>query len=287
MPHMDLYDSVSYESARLLTLRYSTSFGSASKLYPKHIRQHIFAIYGWVRVGDEVVDTYRGEDASERLDAIVVETELALLTGFSTNPIIHAFARTARIYGIDSTLIDPFIESMRMDLSPRKRPLTKKEYETYIYGSAEVVGLMCLKVFTDGDSETYERLRPGAEALGSAFQKVNFLRDFAQDVRELGRSYFPGVNGNELSEVQKKAITKDIRHDFTHALVAVAELPPEAGPAVRVAAAYYTELLKRLEAAPARTISKDRIRVPDWRKAQILASVTAKATVSPLRKGGK
>lgn len=287
MTNMDLYDSVSYESAQLLTLRYSTSFGSATKLYPKHIRQHIFAIYGWVRVGDEIVDTYRGKDASERLDAITAETDLTLLTGFSTNPIIHAFARTARIFGINSTLIDPFIESMRMDLSPPKRPLTKKEYKAYIYGSAEVVGLMCLKVFTDGDSETYERLRPGAEALGSAFQKVNFLRDFAQDVRELGRSYFPHVNAKELSESQKAAIVKDIRHDFTHALVAVAELPADAAPAVRVAAAYYTELLKRLEAAPARTISKDRIRVPDWRKAQILASVTAKSKVRPRRKDAK
>lgn len=276
---MDLYDTVSYEAARNLTLRYSTSFGSATKLYPKELRGHIYAIYGWVRIGDEIVDTYRGADAAQRLDAFEAETMLAIKSGFSTNPIIHAFAHTAKKYHIDAVLIRPFLNSMRMDLSPPNRSLTRAEYKTYINGSAEVVGLMCLKVFVQGDEKTYMRLRPGAKSLGSAFQKVNFLRDFAQDVSELGRSYFPNVAGSELTEKQKAAIIIDIRHDFTHALPAVFELPKSAAPAVRVAAAYYTELLKRLEAVPAHTLSKERIRVPDWRKAQILATVTAKESI--------
>lgn len=271
---MDLYNSVATELSQTLTMRYSTSFGSASKLYDASIRPHIFNIYGWVRIGDEIVDTYRGENAGLLLQDFKRDTYRALKSGFSTNPIIHAFALTAREYGIDTKLIDAFIKSMKMDINPPAR-YTRKLYETYIYGSAQVVGLMCLRVFCKGNDAEYEHLRVGAEALGAAFQKVNFLRDFAADMNQLGRSYFPEVKGKTMTEAAKKAIIKDIRHDFTHSIPALAQLPRNSRSAVTVAARYYFALLKKLENTPAAVINDSRVRVPDWRKAQILASVRA------------
>jgi phytoene/squalene synthetase len=275
---MELYNTVAKELSHHLTVRYSTSFSSASKLYAANIRPHIFAIYGWVRVADEIVDTYRGKDAGDRLDDFRSDTYHAIKTGFSTNPIIQAFADTCTRYRIDKPLIEPFITSMRYDLKPPKN-YTKQLYEDYIYGSAQVVGLMCLKVFTGGDTKQYESLRMGAESLGAAFQKVNFLRDFASDTNVLHRHYFPGVRGNILSEADKQAIIKDIKHDFTHSLPALAELPDNCRTAVTAATKYYYALLKKLEATPAAIISKERVRVPDWKKAEILARVKTKHTL--------
>jgi phytoene/squalene synthetase len=272
---VELYNFVSGELSRLLTMRYSTSFSSASRLYSAEIRPHIFHIYGWVRVADEVVDSYRGDDAKDVLASFEQETYQALRTGFSTNPIIQSFALTARQFDIGEPLIQPFLTSMRMDLSPPKA-YTRALYRTYIHGSAEVVGLMCLKVFVSGDKATYEHLRPGAESLGAAFQKVNFLRDYAADTKTLGRSYFPEVKDGELTEAAKTKIVNDIRHDFTHALPAIHQLPVGARTAVTVAARYYHTLLEKLAETPAEDIARRRVRVPDWRKAQILASVKAR-----------
>jgi len=275
---VELYSHVSAELSRILTMRYSTSFSSASRLYDAQIRPHIFNIYGWVRVGDEIVDTYRGKDAVLVLEEFKKETYRAIKTGFSTNPIVHSFAVTARAHNIDSKLIDPFIESMAMDLIP-PNVYTKALYKKYIHGSAEVVGLMCLKVFVNGDTTVYEHLRPGAKALGSAFQKINFLRDFAADTKDLGRSYFPEVKDGKLDDISKDMIIKDIRHDFTHALPALNQLPKNSRTAVTVAARYYYALLEKLDNTSANTISTRRVRVPDWRKAQILASVRASQTL--------
>jgi len=280
---MDLYNRVAQELSRTVTLQYSTSFGSASRLYDADIRPHIFNIYAWVRMGDEIVDTYRGKDADQLLMDYKKETYRTLKNGFSTNPIIHSFCLTARAYGIDSALIDPFLESMALDLKPPKIS-TRSYYKKYIYGSAQVDGLMCLRVFTGNDTKVYNHLRPGAESLGAAFQKINFLRDFASDVKELGRSYFPEVKNKTLDETAKQKIITDIRHDFTHSLPALHQLPKNSRTAVAVAAQYYSELLDTLEHTPAHTISKERIRLSNWRKAQIIARVktsyTLKRTVS-------
>lgn len=276
---MDTYNKVAFELAQTLALRYSTSFGSASKLYDPSIRHHIFNIYAWVRIADEIVDTYRGSDSSSLLETFRQDTYQAIVTGFSTNPIIHAFSYTVRAYDIEKELIDPFILSMAMDLKPPKA-YSQKLYKTYIYGSAQVVGLMCLKVFCKDDVKLYDELKPGAESLGAAFQKVNFLRDFAADTKLLGRSYFPNIKNNSLTEANKHAIIKDIKHDFTHAIPAMAELPKNSRLAVRLASTYYFDLLKKLESTPASVINSERIRVPDWRKAQIFASVRARDTLT-------
>lgn len=275
---MELYNFVTQELSRLLTLRYSTSFGSASRLFDNEVRPHIYNIYGWVRIGDELVDSYRGDDTDEVLQDYKRETLRALRTGFSTNPAIHSFAITARKYGIGVKLIDPFIESMQMDINPPAR-YTRTLYKKYIHGSAEVVGLMCLKVFVGGDTASYEHLRPGAEALGAAFQKVNFLRDYAADTKTLGRSYFPEIKQEGLTEDIKLKIINDVRHDFTHALPALHQLPKNSRTAVTVAARYYHTLLEKLAVTPAGIIASRRVRVADWRKAQILATVKANHTL--------
>lgn len=268
---MERYDNVSMELARQIATSYSTSFSKSSALFSAAIRPHIFNIYAWLRIGDEIADTYRGQNASELLGRFRQDTVQAMHDSFSTNPIIHAFSLTASTFGISHELIDPFIHSMAMDLKPPKR-WNKKQYDSYIHGSAEVVGLMCLKVFVDDDKELYARLQHGAESLGSAFQKINYLRDFAYDTKVLNRSYFPNVQGGVLTERAKSEITADIRHDLTHALPAIDQLPHEAKDAVLVAAKYYGELLAKLESTPVDVIMSRRIRIPDWRKTQIFAS---------------
>ena len=265
---MDLYTKTSYELSRHLTLQYSTSFGKSTKLFSKDIQPHIFAIYGLVRVADEIVDTYRGDDQEVQLDDLENETYRALTTGYSANPLVHAFAQTATQFAITKTLIAPFFLSMRLDLTPQT--YTQSLYETYIYGSAEVIGLMCLKVFTKGDEAAYNHLEPGASALGAAYQKVNFLRDIASDYEERGRVYFPGLSYGAFTDSAKQDIVADIRADFEKAAPAVAQLPPNARRAVRLSYLYYTELLKALEKASAETIKTRRVRVPDTKKVTLL-----------------
>lgn len=265
---MELYTKVAYDNSRHLTLSYSTSFGISSRFFDKSIRQHIYAIYALVRIADEIVDTYKGNNASKLLDDLEADVYETLATGFSTDLVIHAFAQTANQYGITKTLIEPFFDSMRMDLHPQK--YTSKNYEQYIYGSAEVVGLMCLRVFLDGDDKRYEALSTGASALGSAYQKVNFLRDLAADYKELGRLYFPDVTYDAFDEAAKHTIIQDIRQEFQTALQAIQKLPASSRKATLMSYVYYTELLDKLERTPASTIKHTRIRVPSARKLALL-----------------
>lgn len=266
---MDLYTSTSYQLSKRLTLQYSTSFGSSTKLFNARIQPHIFAIYGLVRIADEIVDTYIGKDKKQLLNQLEKDTYTALKTQYSTNPIVHAFAITAKQYSINKQLIAPFFESMRMDLKPTK--YSQKLYEKYIYGSAEVIGLMCLKIFVEGDTAQYKRLTNGARSLGSAYQKVNFLRDIASDYNERQRIYFPGVSFESFNESDKQVILTDIKKDFHDAHASLNQLPKAAQKAVKLSYNYYLELLKRLEKTPAETLRHTRIRVPTAKKVYLRA----------------
>lgn len=271
---MDLYSSTSYDLSEKLTKRYSTSFSTSSRLFARSIRKHIYAIYGLVRIADEIVDTYSGNDAARHLERLKKDVYQAIKEGYSTNPIVHSFALTASSYGIGPELIDPFFESMAMDLE--QKVFDQDLYERYIYGSAEVVGLMCLKVFVNGDTATYDFLVPGARALGAAYQKVNFLRDIAADYRDLGRVYFPNVDYKTFSERDKKRIVKDISADFTSAQTAIPHLPKNARKAVQASFDYYGELLEILKETPVAVIKSRRVRVPNRKKAVLFV----KAVVS-------
>lgn len=275
---MDLYDSVAYENSRHLTLRYSTSFGISSKFFSSDIRLHIYAIYGLVRIADEIVDTYKGPDAGDLLNELESATYDAIKSGYSVNLVVHAFARTARMYGIGEILIKPFFDSMRMDLTPQL--YTDNDYKRYIHGSAEVVGLMCLHVFLGNDKKRYDALRDGATALGSAYQKVNFLRDMAADYKELGRLYFPRMTFESFDETAKRQIIADIKNDFDKAIASLRKLPPSSRKATMMSYVYYNELLKRLERTPAETIKTTRIRVPSRRKLALLFRTILRETVT-------
>lgn len=261
---MELYNEVAYANAKQLTLRYSTSFGISSRFFSKQIQPHIYAVYGLVRIADEIVDTYKGKNALQLLDNLEQTTYDAIKSSYSTNPIVHAFALTARIFGIDRTLIAPFFYSMRMDLKPQN--YSPENYKKYIHGSAEVVGLMCLRVFCNGNSTKYNQLAPGAAALGSAYQKVNFLRDLAADYKVLGRLYFPGLTLDTFDDAAKMQIIEDIKNDFTLALPSLRRLPASCRKATLISYVYYNDLLQKLEQTPAATIKTTRIRVPSRRK---------------------
>lgn len=266
---MDLYTKTSYELSRSITLRYSTSFSRSTKLFSESIQPYIFAIYGLVRIADETVDTYTGKDRGEQLDLLRLDVYRAMKTGYSTNPIVHAFADTARRFSITKTLIEPFFESMRMDITPKK--YTPTLYATYIYGSAEVIGLMCLRVFVDGNDAHYKKREAGARALGAAYQKVNFLRDIASDYRDRQRIYFPDTTFSRLSEADKIAIVQDIRQDFAHAKPAVTKLPKNARKAVTLSFLYYSQLLDKLERTPVDVLKQKRVRLSGAKKLRIAA----------------
>lgn len=229
-----------------------------------NLRPHIYNIYGLVRIADEIVDTYTGQDASAHLSNFERETYAALECGFSTNPIIHAFQLTARTYDIPKKLITPFFDSMRSDLNPPKN-VSDSYYKTYIYGSAEVVGLMCLAVYCKGDRKLISSLTPGAQALGAAFQKINFLRDIKDDTLRLGRNYFPNT-GPQLTDSDKKAIIEDIESDFQEAYLAIIKLPQSSRTAVFVAYKYYEALLKKLKRAPVKSLYAKRVRINNAQK---------------------
>lgn len=266
---MELYKQVSYELAERLTRRYSTSFSMSSRLFAPHIRPHIYAIYGMVRLADEIVDTYRGEDAMAHLDNFEAVVYRTCKQGYSTNPIVHAFALTAQKYGIERELISPFFASMRMDMSAMA--YDEAAYQRYIHGSAEVVGLMCLKVFVEGDANQYEQLRDGASHLGAAYQKVNFLRDMKADYEVLGRMYFPGIDYPAFSDASKRTIEADIAEDFVKAKASVQQLPLTARRAVHTSVLYYEALFRRLQNTSAADIKSRRIRVPNSVKLLLFA----------------
>ena len=221
-----------------------------------------------VRIADEIVDSYRGADAEKILLDFEKEIYGCLEQSFSTNPVLHAFAKTSQLYGINETLITPFFESMRSDLS--KRSFTQEEYSKYIYGSAEVVGLMCLKVFAESDEHVYAELETGARALAAAYQKVNFLRDIKTDFTELGRVYFPNVTYEKFDTEAKRLIEQDIAHDFTVAKNAINKLPKNARRAVRASYFYYFALFEKLKRASPEHIMNSRIRVSNTRKIFLL-----------------
>ena len=266
---MELYTAVCYELSERLTKRYSTSFSLSSRLFDRSIRRHIYAIYGLVRIADEIVDTYRGSDSLERLNNLEAEVARAIEAQYSANPIVHAYAQTAHQFAIDSSLLTAFFESMRMDIDTKS--FTKKQYDEYIYGSAEVIGLMCARVFVQGEKKNYESLQTGARALGSAYQKVNFLRDMKSDYEERGRVYFPHVDFDSFYDTHKRAIEEDIEADFAVARQAIDDLPRVAKKAVRASYYYYYALFEDLKHADAETIKTRRLRISSARKIALLA----------------
>lgn len=265
----ELFDSISNESATLITKKYSTSFSIAVRLLAPDIRQAIYNIYGFVRVADEIVDSFEGYPKEELLNRFEEEYQYAIETGISTNPVINAFQKTVKEYNIEAKLVESFLKSMRADLNKQVYE-NQEEIDEYIYGSADVVGLMCLKVFVKGDQEKYLNLKEPAMKLGSAFQKVNFLRDLNEDFENLNRSYFPNINPNKLSETDKKKVLTEIKKDFEEAYLGIVKLPKEAKLAVYVAYKYYSNLLYKIEKTPSAILKEKRIRVSNPKKMYLL-----------------
>ncbi|MCS6982180.1 MAG: phytoene/squalene synthase family protein [Flavobacteriales bacterium] len=263
-----LFDSVCREQAALLTRRYSTSFSLGIRFLAPHLRPAICAIYSYVRVADEIVDTFHDHDKRTLLQEFARDTYLALERGISTNPVLHAFQRVVHQFGIERELIDAFLESMAMDLEGRN--YNHSLYQKYIYGSAEVVGLMCLHVFCEGNKALYEALAPAARSLGAAFQKVNFLRDMRADREERGRVYFPGVDFEKFSEIDKRLIEEDIERDFNQALEGLRRLPPSSRRGVYLAYRYYYKLFRKLRKYSPEKILTRRVRIANHIKMIIL-----------------
>lgn len=256
------FDDISRELAVAITKKYSTSFSSATKLLSPAIRQDIYNIYGFVRLVDEIVDSFHQYDKRELIEDFELQLYRALDFKISLNPVLNAFQETVHKYQIDIEYIDAFMSSMKADLDISVYN-DVAAYENYIYGSADVVGLMCLKVFVGGNQDAFETLKPYAEKLGSAFQKVNFLRDLQEDYEKLGRSYFPNTTVEHLSEEDKMRLINEIRADFNEAYVGIVQLPVEARLGVYVAYKYYLKLLEKIAATPAEKITHSRIRVPN------------------------
>ncbi|MBD0851089.1 phytoene/squalene synthase family protein [Maribacter arenosus] len=265
-----LFDKVSYDCSKLVTKTYSTSFALATKMLGPSIRYDIYNIYGFVRFADEIVDSFHDYHTEELFNEFEKNLANALKHKISLNPILNSFQHTYHKYDIPYHLVESFMKSMRMDLTKTKYT-TDKEFKEYIYGSADVVGLMCLMVFVKGDKDEYERLKDSAMSLGSAFQKVNFLRDLKADYEELHRSYFPNTDLNQLDEDSKRRIIDEIKEDFQKSLKGIQQLPREAKFGVYTAYKYYTRLLKKLEHTPSSLIRQTRIRVPDYQKFGLLA----------------
>ena len=265
----EIFDKISYECSERVTKTYSTSFSMATKLLSKSIRKDIYNIYGFVRFADEIVDSFHNFNKSELFNSFAEDLDKALLNKISLNPILNSFQHTYHKYSIDRDLVDSFMKSMRMDLK-KKKYSTVKEYKEYIYGSADVVGLMCLKVFVQGNEKQFQKLKINAMKLGSAFQKVNFLRDIKADQENLKRSYFPNTQFNNLSELEKNTIINEIEDDFKLGLQGIKELPIVAKFGVFIAYRYYNQLLKKLKKTPATEIINKRIRVPNLKKLELL-----------------
>ena len=265
----EIFDKVSYECSKRVTKTYSTSFSMATKLLSKSIRKDIYNIYGFVRFADEIVDSFHNFNKSELFNSFAEDLDKALLNKISLNPILNSFQHTYHKYSIDRELVDSFMKSMRMDLK-KKKYSTVKEYKEYIYDSADVVGLMCLKVFVQGNEKQFQKLKINAMKLGSAFQKVNFLRDIKVDQENLKRSYFPNTQFNNLSELEKNTIINEIEDDFKLGLQGIKELPIVAKFGVFIAYRYYNQLLKKLKKTPATEIINKRIRVPNLKKLELL-----------------
>jgi len=277
-----LYDRVAEETAGIVIRRYSTSFGLASRLLGPAVRQHVENIYALVRIADEIVDGAADAAGADRstvariLDELERDTDEAMLTGYSANLVVHAFALTARDTGFGTELTAPFFASMRADLSATEHD--QASFETYVYGSAEVVGLMCLKAFLVGVNVTADdeaTMVTGARRLGAAFQKVNFLRDLAADFEQLGRSYFPGVDVASFTEADKVRLLDDIDADLAVSASVIPMLPRSSRRAVALAQGLFAELSARLRATPADRLVRSRVRVPNPVKLRIAATAAS------------
>lgn len=275
-----VFHQVSHDCSKLTTERYSTSFSSAIRLLHKDLRGPIYDIYGLVRFADEIVDTFHGYDKASLLASFKQETYIAIDQAISLNPILHSFQITVNKYNIDKELIEAFFKSMEFDLN--KSTYDANGYAEYIYGSAEVVGLMCLYVFCDGDKVEYEKLKPSAQALGAAFQKVNFLRDVKADYQQLNRVYFPGVDFRDFTDKMKAEIEADIQNDFNAAYEGITKLPLKARFGVYLAYKYYLSLFKKIKAVQPQRILEERIRIPNYQKAWVAAKVVVRTQLNML-----
>ncbi|MCT1530498.1 phytoene/squalene synthase family protein [Sphingobacterium daejeonense] len=262
-----LFDELAYEVSKKTTEKYSTSFSLGILALSPSIRKAVYAIYGYVRLADEIVDSFHGYDKEKLLRRLRIETDHALQEGISLNPILQSFQETVNHYKIDQYLIERFLHSMEMDL--QKITYDSELYDEYIYGSAEVVGLMCLQVFTEGDKVRYEELKPYAMKLGSAFQKVNFLRDLKDDYQILGRSYFPNIDMSIFDNDIKSKIEKEIELEFKEAFIGIKKLPSSSIFGVYLAYKYYLSLFEKIKSKSSQEILQSRTRIPNTQKAYV------------------
>lgn len=266
---MDLFSQTTFECSKLITQRYSTSFTLGIRTLHKRFHFPVYAIYGYVRYADEIVDTFHQHDKAMLLNRFRNDTLQALEEKISLNPVLHSFQQVVHQYGIDWELIDAFLHSMEMDLDRTR--YDQGNYAEYIYGSAEVVGLMCLRIFCEGNRQLYDLLKEPARSLGAAFQKVNFLRDIKSDFEERGRVYFPGVDFTAFTAAAKAQIEADIEEDFKNAYIGILKLPEGAQMGVYLAYLYYKKLFYKIRNCPPSRILKERIRIPDQNKLLLLA----------------
>jgi len=275
---LPLYNKVCEECSQLVTNRYSTSFSLGIRLFHKELRAPIYSIYGFVRFADEIVDTFHQYDKSALLEDFRLQTFNAIDSGISLNPVLQSFQKVVNSYKIETHLIEAFLDSMAMDLQDLQ--YSRELYNKYIYGSAEVVGLMCLKVFTKDSPEAYNDLQETARALGSAFQKINFLRDIKDDYYEKGRLYFPNLDLNSFTQEHKKAIEKDIEQDFKKGYKGIVQLPRSAKFGVFIAYTFYHNLFKKIRSSSFETILSKRVRIKNRRKAYLLAKYSLKNSLN-------
>ena len=275
---MDLYNETCFECSKIITQKYSTSFSLGIKAFDQKFQYPIYAIYGFVRCADEIVDTFHDKDKVKLIAKFREDAKSAIEDKISLNPVLQSFQEVVNKYQIEFELIDAFLKSMEMDLD--KTAYTDASYKDYIYGSAEVVGLMCLRIFCERDEILYEKLLPMARSLGSAFQKINFLRDIKSDYEERGRTYFPKVDFTKFTEEDKQLIETDIKVDFDDAFEGIKNLPHGSKLGVYIAYVYYLQLFKKIKNTPALTIANKRIRVSDTQKLFLMAQALVKSKLN-------
>jgi phytoene synthase len=271
---MDLYNKTCFACSKLITNNYSTSFSLGIKAFDKRFRDAIYAIYGFVRYADEIVDTFHNHNKPQLIAAFRADTFTAIAQGISLNPVLQSFQLVVKQYHMETELIEAFLRSMEMDLD--KTAYDDAAYRDYIYGSAEVIGLMCLRVFCEGDEALYQTLQPMACSLGSAFQKINFLRDIKSDHEERGRVYFPGVDLASFSESDKQKIEADIELDFNKGFAGIKQLPHGTRVGVYIAYIYYLKLFKKIRNTPANVILQKRIRISNSQKMALYLKAVAR-----------
>ena len=269
-----LYDDVSVQLSKKLTNAYSTSFSMGIRSLAKELRDPIYAIYGFVRIADEIVDSFHDYDKEKLFKRFLADVDLSLKEKISLNPVLNSFQHVVHKYNIEYELIETFLNSMEMDLDKKK--YNREKFDEYVLGSAEVVGLMCLRVFVGGDETKYQELKPSAMRLGAAYQKINFLRDLNADFNHMGRSYFPGIDLANFTDSNKKTIEAEIAEDFSEGLKGIFKLPSSSRIGVYLSYIYYFKLFKKIQRLPAKTIAKKRIRIPNLRKYLLLINTYIK-----------